>query len=517
MQTSEAMDRMTSLVAAAGPILAAEGPATGASVWHRDLAVVLRRYGFFALDPDQGSGSTTPRLRIVNPAFEVSGTSESGFSAYFIERSGNCEGLGLDCRTEPAGQMLYAFKTRWLQRPVPAFRPLLDHVSFAGKDITPLWQTRDGRTVVGWWKRNGTRSLLVGLRVAEELVRYTQGDRARTGYEGNRNLWGRGHEQASFLYEGHVVRGHELVPWADRLGALLTGLLAQVTGIPLFAPLPDAARGCVLLTGDDDQAWLEKYAEQLELIGDFPISYMMLPHTNHTRETIAKLPPNVEFGIHVDALEHPGSYDDICARQSAAVRELLGGRPAHTIRNHGHLNRNYWEHLPAWEAAGLTLGLNIRGLDGTCPTGSYLPFRVRRADGSWSTQTTVFSTFSDSMLFMQKWPEARQIKVIQGLARQIEQTYPGILVCNFHPQNVSSVRNVHKAVVEIGRTRGWHATGVESLRGWIETLDGVRMTERDCRFVLASKQPVSKLALSWPSGTGWTVLPDWQGEQAIPT
>ena len=105
----------------------------------------------------------------------------------------------------------------------------------------------------------------------------------------------------------------------------------------------------------------------------------------------------------------------------------------------------------AWERNGLTLDFNIRGLDGTCPTGSYLPFRVRRPDRSWSDHWSLFSTFSDSMLFMQKWPEAKQIDCISALAGRIESTSPGVIVANFHPQNVDSIPNVHRAVMELGR------------------------------------------------------------------
>ncbi len=484
-------------------------------MWHRDLAVVLRRYGFWGLDVDHGGGAITPRLRIVNSALEPVGEREGATQVIFVESAGAASLPAVDCRDEPAGQMLYAGKKRILRKRPAAYRPLLDFVSFSPELVQPIWQTADGRTVLGWWENEGQSTLLIGLRITEELVRYTQGDPARVSYTGNRNLWGGEHEQASFLYAGNIVAGHELEPWADRLGQTLAELLATAGNLPLLEPLPGGAKGAVMLTGDDDQAWLEKYDEQLALLDGFPITYLMLPHTNHTRETIAKLPDNVEFGVHVDALEYPDKYAEICPRQTREVRELVGDHPARAIRNHGHLNSDYWGHLPAWEEAGLTLGLNIRGLDGTCPTGSYLPFLARRPDGKWSTQLNVFSTFSDSMLGLQNWPEEKQIRCIMELAGQIEKTYPGILVFNFHPQNVSGMREVHKAVMEIGRRSGWLALGAESFLKWREKIEAVRLVERAGDLVLTSAGPVSDLAVRWAKDATSQVLPTWEGEHAL--
>jgi hypothetical protein len=507
---------LSGVVEVEGAALIDPGDTLGrAERWHRDLAVVLRRYGFFGLDPDEGRGAVTSRLAIVNPSLDDPSLDRGIPRAIFLEPEG-ADLPGVDCRAEPAGKLLFAARRRMLRARETVYHPLLEHVSFRGEGIVPLWQTSEGRAVLAWWEHGGQRDLLVGLQVAEELVRYTQGDPARASFPGNRNLWGAGHEQPAYLYEGHVVAGHELEPWADRLGATLADLLARASGLPLIRPLPDDAPGAVLLTGDDDEAWLEKYDEQLQLIGDFPITYLLLPHTNHTAETLQRLPANVGFGVHVDALEQPDAYDEVCARQTAAVRDLLGKQPARAVRNHGHLNRNYWEHLPAWEAAGLTLGLNVRALDGTCPVGSYLPFRVRRPDGSWSEHLSLFSTFSDSMLFLQKWSEEKQIKVIRGLANRIERTHPGILVFNFHPQNVSSVPKVHRAVLGLALRKGWKAFGAEDLLGWLESLSGVRLMERGDQLVLTAPGPVRGLCLTWVGESREHVLPPWEGECTVP-
>jgi hypothetical protein len=350
----------------------------------------------------------------------------------------------------------------------------------------------------------------------EELIRYTQGDPGKVTSSVDRTLWGYGNERSAFLYEDHIVPGFELVPWADRLGYKISSLLAAGSGLPLFSPLPEGAVGGVLLTGDDDQAFLEKYDEQLRLLGGFPITYMLLPNTRHSTETLAKMPANVEFGVHIDALADPDRYDIICQHQTAAVRALIA-KAVSTVRNHGHLSRGYWGHLGAWEQADLLLDMNNRGRDGTCPTGSYLPFRVRRQDGSWSTHLSLFSTFSDSMLYLQKWPEQLQIRCIAGLAYQIERSFPGVMVFNFHPQNVSDGYKVHKAVTELGRRRGWIALGGESYTRWLLAVESVRMTVQSGRLAFEARDLVDRLALRWPSLRGSTtqLLPKWQGRMEL--
>jgi hypothetical protein len=372
---------------------------------------------------------------------------------------------------------------------------------------------------LGWWTVGRRRHLLVGLNVVEELVRYTQGDPDKVRTYADKSLWKTGgHERSTYLYDDNIVPGYELTPWADRLGFMLVQLIAAGSGLPLFSPLPKGARGGVLLTGDDDTALLKKYDEQLKLIDGFPITYLLLPGTNHNAETLARLPANVELGVHIDALEQPDRYDAVCRAQTKAVR-ALAGRSATTVRNHGHLNSGYWGHLAAWEECGLAFDLNNRGLDGTCPTGSYLPFQVRRPDGSWSNHFSLFSTFSDSMLYMQRWSEDEQIRCIVKLADQIDSTLPGVLVFNCHPENVSDGYLVHRAIMDIGRRRGWIALGAESYADWLQTLSNVRLFCQSGRLKLQSSSTVENLALSWPSLgiTRTDVLPRWQGEIELST
>jgi hypothetical protein len=480
--------------------------------WRRDLSIVLRRYGFLGLEADGGHQPITPALRVFNAALGAISPGPEAFNVIFADQA-DVALPGVEARVELPGQFLCETVEGSVENGRTAYRPARPHVSFSGPDITPIWFNPAGRTVIGWWRRQGLQCLLIGLNVVEELVRYTQGDPQRVTAPVDKTLWGTGNERATFLYSDHIAPGFELVPWADRLGFALARLLARHSRLPLVSPLPGGAKGAVLLTGDDDYAAIAKYEEQLRLIGDFPITYFMLPQTNHTSETLARLPASVEFGVHVDALATPDRYDPICAAQVETVRALVS-RPARTVRNHGHLSRDYWGHLPAWESCGLTFSLNIRGVDGTCPTGSYLPFRVRRPDGGWSSHTSLFSTFSDSMYYTQKWSEDRQIQCISGLADQISRTFPGALVFNFHPQNVADGYRVHRAVVEIGRSPGWIGLGAESYASWLQAVENVRLVSRDGKLALSSPGPIERLALSWPASPGASqqILPTWDGE-----
>jgi len=485
--------------------------------WHQGLAMLMRRYGFLALDVDHGRGSTTAKLKVINTCFDELSLSPTVCTAVFVGGPDDARVFGLEGKREHCGSLLKQPQRDWFRKRRPLYRPLLEFMSFTGAGLTPLLQTDEGRTVVGWVGDNSRKLLVIGVDVVEELVRYTQGNPGRVKFNGNKNLWGATHEQPAFLYDGHIVPGYESEPWADKLGMLLAEALATAADVPLICPLPCGLRGGVILTGDDDQAWLEKYDEQLGILGDFPITYFLLPHTNHTPETLARMPESVEFGVHIDALDAPEHYEARCAQQTAEVRQLVGDRPVHAIRNHGHLNRDYWGHLHAWETAGLSLDFNIRGLDGTCPTGSYLPFRVRRADGTWSSHASLFSTFSDSMFFLQKWSEKKQIKTIKRLADQIDRTIPGIMVFNFHPQNVSQVSQVHRAVMQVGRRNGWRAFGAESFCQWLESVDGVRMDEADGNLFLCSSAAVKDIALRWPGSATLSHLPTWQGKLKLAT
>ncbi|MCI0642115.1 MAG: GNAT family N-acetyltransferase, partial [Gemmataceae bacterium] len=482
----------------------------------RDLVVLLRRYGFLGVDPRakekdllEGHGIWWPECKtalaealprsalvfgIARRASEGPSHAERGIYADLAK-------LGIQCKEEPGRALLYeSAKRSWWKKKTPVYHALLPHCSFAGPSLEPLWHNADGRAVLAWWRQGGRRILLVGLDFVAEILRHSQGDpeQARKGQGGA--CHGYAHERAEYLFEPHLLPEFRSTPWADRLGFEVVRALARATGWPLVEPLPGGARGLVLLTGDDDQAALACYREQLELVGDFPITYFLLPVTKHTSQSLAALHSTVEFGLHVDALEHPDRYEEICARQANAVRGLTG-KDVRAVRNHGFLNRGYLGHLPAWEDNGLTLDVNYSGLDGTALCGSFLPFRVRRGDGSWSSHHSLLSTFGDGMLFIKKWTEAQACRRIDEIARQIETSAPGVVVFNMHPENIGQTRQIHKVIMSLGRRPGWLALGVETYLQWLEAWDSLKLRRDGAHFVLSSKMPLQNVALRWLPGS----------------
>lgn len=446
------------------------------AVWLIELARVLRPHGYIGIAPE--TGATCPA------SFQVGFTEARDFDQsqqYDVIFFGHANkeaaaGFGLRAKAEVSHQLLYWQKRRWFRR-VPAYHPLRPFLSFEqAADLEPLIVTLDGRVVVGWRVLRGRRQLVCGFDPVAEFCLYTHGDPDKAGQDVRKNLWSpNGHEQPAYLYSGHLARGHESAPWVDQLGAWLSTALSSLAGIPQLHPLPHRARGLILLTGDDDQAQIEKYRYQQELLGGFPITYFMMDCTNHTPETLAELSPATEFGVHVDGLPAPEGYEGFCDEQLAGVRQLLAGHPIRSIRNHGHLNRGYWGHLAAWHSSGLTLDLNVRGLDGTCPTGSFLPFSVSAHGLGWGEHYSLFSTFSDSMGPYQGLSERQQAKLIKRFASQIEAAGPGILVFNLHPQNVQEVERVHRTLMSIANRSGWRAVGVSGLLDWIEAYWSVRL------------------------------------------
>jgi hypothetical protein len=483
-----------------------------------DLEIVLRRYGFLGLDRRSGCEPIDSSFEIVSGGHPAAADGEwAGLRMYLV--SPGCPGPvpGLDCRVEaPGGLLLEATARGWFQRRRVVYKPLFKYVTFSGPGVVPVWTTESGRAVIAWLRRGGRQDLLVGLCLVEELVGYNQGDPAQVERCSNKACWGFPQERPAYLYENQIHADYPLMPWADNLGFTVVELLAEGTGLPLLAPLPYGAKGAVLLTGDDDQAYLEKYDEQVRMVGDFPITYLLLPHTRHTRETLKRFPANVQLGVHIDALPEPERYDEICAEQSRAVDKLIG-RHVEVVRNHGHLSRGYEGHLAAWEACELGLDLNLPGMDGTARTASYLPFRVRRLDGTWSRHLSLFSAFSDSMRYQLKWSERKQRRRILALARQVEATRPGVLVFNYHPQNIGHTRLVHRAILKLGRKRGWIALGAESYLTWLRSVESLQLSRHNGKFVLESPQRMEGLALRYCSDSGWStqVLPPWTGKCVV--
>jgi hypothetical protein len=477
-------------------------PASAQGSARLNLAMMLRRYGFLGCDCERQGQSVNGSFQVLfGPERDVA--ANDSLAVHLVETPEDGAALGIDCQPEPALQPVYDKKrSRWFFWRRPCYYPVCRHVSFSGRNIIPIWQTPNGRSVLAWLQNGSRRSLLVGFRFVEELARYTQGDRNRVAHCKEKAAWGYPHERPIYLYDEQLPPRLATEPWADHLGFKVAELLSQETGLPLIEPLPGGACGAVLLTGDDDQAPLHKYAEQMRVVGSFPITYLLLPNTHHTRMTLAELPASVQLGLHVDALEQPDQYDAICARQADEVRKL-SNRPIQSVRNHGHLNRGYWEHLPAWERSGLALDLNVPGKDATIRTGSFLPFRVMNADGSWSSHYSLLSAFCDSMLYYLKMPARQQQKLILEKAEQIQHGHPGILVFNFHPENIADTLGVHETAMEVGRRPGWIALGAATLVDWLQRLEGLRMRHANGSLMLEAETLIDDLMVRVPTSSGW--------------
>jgi hypothetical protein len=397
--------------------------------------------------------------------------------------------------------------------PEPIYQSLLTHISFSGGKIKPILVDKLGYTVIGWYQSDQEKMLLIGLDVVEEIIRYRQGDPSQVEKIQSKGGFGFGHERANYLFEDQIHSQYKTQPWADNLGFLLAETLAKMTGYPLIEPLPNGAKGAVILTGDDDQAYLEKYTEQLTAIGNFPITYLLVPQTRHTSETLAKLPDNVELGLHPDALERPDEYDSLCNEQSSYIRQI-SGKPIRTVRNHGYLSQGYLGHLNAWENNELSLDVNYSLADGTALNGSFLPMQVRRLDGTWSNHYSLLTAFGDGMIYALKMTQQQAIKKIRQLTKQIENNHPGVLVFNFHPQNISDTYQLHQEVLKINRRPGWISLGLESYLNWLEIKDKIELKKVNNQWTLTCPETVRGLVIRFPTDKGWKyqAIPEFTGE-----
>ena len=412
--------------------------------------------------------------------------------------------FGISATPEPSGVTYWsAYERPWFPWPrSPIYRTLLPHLSFSGAQIVPIWKNAAGRTVIAWWTSGRHRMLLVGLDVESEIIRYRQGDPERAESQSVRSAWGFEWERPAYLYDGQILPDYATTPWADRLGYCLAERWAELSGEPLLEPLPFGARGLIILTGDDDQAHLEKYAEQLAAIGNVPITYFLHPQTKHTSETIRSLGSQVQIGLHPDALTKPEAYDDLCADQAHWIEQLCGSK-IRLVRNHGYLNRGYLGHLSAWERNGLELDVNCPGVDGTALNGSFLPMRVRRRDGTWSAHFSLLTAFGDGMVYALKLTQRQATKRVRRLVKQIEATRPGVLVFNFHPQNIADTRQLHGEIRSLAGRQGWHAMGLESYLNWVQGLDALAIEQSEGSRYLKVSRPMEGLVLRAYSQGGW--------------
>ncbi len=399
------------------------------------------------------------------------------------------------------------------------YKQLFSGTAISQSGMIPLLQRHCDSIVLARCHNEGREKLLLGLDIAKEITRYRQGDPQKVSEVAYKGGLGFDYERPNYLYEDQLDQQNRTEPWADNLGYMLAEQLSRIAQIPLIEPLPNGLKGLVILTGDDDQASLEKYEEQLKIIGNTPITYFLHPLTKHTSETLARLPPTVEIGVHPDALETPGKYDQICTEQTCFIR-TLSGNPVRTVRNHGFLNDGYWGHLKTWESCGLELDVNLPGVDGTALNGSFMPFKVRRPDGLFSGHYSLLTAFGDGMVFALRMTDMQAARRIRKVARQIERRNPGVLVFNLHPQNIDSTRGIHEEVVRLAHRKGWQAMGLESYLNWLRKLESLSIQRTSDGWIVetTSDAVVEGIVLKVPIGTnGWKriSLAPWSGRTKV--
>jgi hypothetical protein len=452
-----------------------------------NLFCLLRTYGFIAANTSQQTLFEQMRISALKEDFA---------------------NLSLDVFVEPAHQLYYSrsgssILRYFLRRRPPIYHALLPHLSFAGDGLRPVWVNSAGRAVIAWHPFNGRKKLLIGLNVVDEMIRHRQGNPENVLKKRERSAWGYDNERSLYLFEEQLLSDYRTIPWADNLGFLLARMFSTMSGLPLFEPLPYGAKGAVILTGDDDQAALSDYAEQLSVIGHIPVTYFLHPLTHHTATTIKNLPPNVELGLHPDALDQPEAYDEVCLEQAEKIEDLAR-RPLRLVRNHGFLNRGYLGHLEVWEKLGLRLDVNYPGVDGTALNGSFLPTRVLCPDGTWSDHYSLLTAFGDGMIYALKLSQRQAKSRIMKLARQIETTSPGVLVFNFHPANIADTRELHQTVLILARRSGWIALGLESYLSWLEMMESLQIEVLGPgRLRLTTVNRLDGLVLKYPINGAW--------------
>lgn len=293
---------------------------------------------------------------------------------------------------------------------------------------------------------------LLGSNLSGDLVRYRQGNPSLAENRPSEPVWGIAGERPLYLFEPQIAGLDKYERPADAWALALAEVVSERLGSPLEPILPGGAPGAIVVTGDDDQAWLEKYDEQLRLLEGIPITYFLHPLTHHTKGTLASMGARheVEFGLHPDALETPGIYRKLYMEQDDWFTSLTDSR-ARYVRNHGFLNDGYWGHLPVWLERGVVASSNLPGVDGRILNGSLLPARVVYNDmltDHWSILTAI----GDGVRFALGMDGPQSAQCIHTLAERIRESgIPGVIVLNLHPQNVSETVEMHTAVLELAR------------------------------------------------------------------
>jgi hypothetical protein len=349
------------------------------------------------------------------------------------------------------------------------------HPYYAFNHLQGLSVVIDSSGNTSWcWLQSGRGGVLfVGTDLAGDLVRYRQGDPAKDSIRPTKALWGIPGERPNYLFEDQLEGEMPHERHADWWVVALAHFLSEKLENLLLPLLPGGAPGAVIITGDDDQALLEKYNEQLHLLGRTPITYFLHPLTRHTKKTIQKIlaKPWIDLGIHPDALDAPERYSEMLTEQVAWYRSAVGKQPI-SLRNHGFLNDGYWGHLPSWIENGIQISSNLPGLQGNIMNGSLLPARLA-CQGTLNHHWSLLTTFGDGMVFALNISDAESAERILDFAQRIKTSgVPGIMVINLHPQNVAKTREMHFATLKVIKN-GFHPWTITECLVWFCKRDGL--------------------------------------------
>jgi hypothetical protein len=113
------------------------------------------------------------------------------------------------------------------------------------------------------------------------------------------------------------------------------------------------------------------------------------------------------------------------------------------------------------------------------------------------------TAFGDGMRYIGKLTEEQAIERIDKLAGQIEQSDPGVLVFNMHPENVGDTRHIHRRIMALGRRPGWRAMGVESYLQWLERWQSLTVRREGPELLLHAPQPIGQVVLRQPLAGQW--------------
>lgn len=384
------------------------------------------------------------------------------------------EGVRMAALTQSAGPLTVAGCPRCAWQRLRSFHPA---VYFEGAGLVPVVTDADGKMV--WAFRPdalGGGLLLLGTDLAADLVLLRQGRPEAASNRPTEAQWGYAGERPNYLFADLLDSADPFDRPADWWLWTLRDALVRHAGVTARDVLPNGAAGMVIVTGDDDQAPIEDYRAQRELLGDLPVTYFLHPLAQLDAAGLAEVARGreLEWELHPDALETPGEYPQRLAEQTAWFEALVGAKPR-LVRNHGFLNDGYWGHASPWLAHGVTGSSNIPGMDGQIVNGSLLPARLV-LDGKLTPHWSVLTAFGDGAMFVHDWDASTAREAIRAAGRRIvESGVPGVLVFNLHPANHVRAAPMHQAVRELvesgfvaatlGEAFAWFAEGTQPSYG----------------------------------------------------